>query len=88
MILEAVIFMLFTGDFLMEQLESVRDNQTCVESYQWKIGEKRPLEVGLVNVMGRNSYTWLLPVKPDFVVDWEEKVLVCKSPANEKDKEL
>ena len=52
---ESVLFFFFTGDFLFEQLESVKDNQTCVESYQLKRGVTESVDKNFLNVFGNNS---------------------------------
>ena len=74
--LEAVMFMFFTGDFLCEQLESVKDAQTVVESYQFKRGVTMTVDQNFISVFGKNSWLWLAPVAPDLDVDYEELVII------------
>lgn len=73
---ESVAFMFFTGDFLFEQLESVKDNQTCVESYQFKRGVTETIDKNFVNVFGKNSWMWLVPITPDLDVNYLEPIIV------------
>jgi hypothetical protein len=73
--LESFIFLFFTGDFLFEQLESVKDNQTCIESYQYKRGVSVSTDQNFINVFGKNSWFWLIPVSPDLDIDYEERII-------------
>jgi len=83
--LESVTFMFTTGDFLFEQLESVKSNQTCVESYQFKRGVTESIDKNFVNVFGKNSWMWLLPITPDLDVNYLEPIIV-EQEYNSKDK--
>lgn len=85
---ESILFVLFTVDFLVEQLESVKDNQTCVESYQHKRGYPKPFEVNFRYVFGSDSRFWLLPVRSDARIDWEEEIVVERSGLSERMKAL
>ncbi|OMJ83120.1 hypothetical protein SteCoe_16041 [Stentor coeruleus] len=84
---ESIIFVIFTGDFLIEQLESIKDNQTCVESYQYKRGLPKPFEVNFRCVFGNDFRFWLLPVGSDARVDWEEEIIMERS-VSERMKDL
>ncbi|OMJ91094.1 hypothetical protein SteCoe_6457 [Stentor coeruleus] len=85
---ESLLFGLFTGDFLVEQLESIKDNQTCVESYQQKRGLPKPFEVNFRYVFGSDCRLWLLPIGSDACVDWEEEVILEKNVVNGRMKDL
>ena len=84
--LESVLFLFFTGDFLLEQLGSIKDNQTCVESYQFKRGITESAGVNFINVFGKNSWFWLVPIAPDLDVNYEEEVILDKEQPNIKTK--
>ena len=84
--LESVLFLFFTGDFLLEQLGSIKDNQSCVESYQFKRGITESAGVNFINVFGKNSWFWLVPIAPDLDVNYEEEVILDKEQPNIKTK--
>ncbi|CAG9316367.1 unnamed protein product [Blepharisma stoltei] len=69
---EAIIFLIFTGDFLREQLQLVLDNQTTVESYQDRYGIPHSVIKCLSEVLGKNSWMWLLPVSPSIDINYLE----------------
>jgi len=83
-LMESILFLFFTGDFLMEQLESVRENQTCVESYQFKRGVCQDPVKNFEDVFGKTFWLWLFPVKPDISVDFLEDIILEKQPNKEK----
>lgn len=68
----------------MEQLESVRDNQTCVESYQFKRGVCQDPVKNFEDVFGKTFWFWLFPVKPDIPVNYLEEIILEKDPNKEK----
>lgn len=83
---ESILFLFFTGDFLMEQLESVRDNQTCIESYQFKRGVSKDPVKNFEDVFGKTFWLWLFPVRPDLTVNFLEEIIIQKLPENPKEK--
>lgn len=56
LVFEAVIFVFFTGDFFIEQINMIIDNQTTVESYQDRYGQLVSTVECLSEVFGKNSW--------------------------------
>ena len=79
-------FTLYTGlDFLLDQTEFFKDNQTTVESYQRRYGKSQNLVYTLYEVFGTNNCVWLLPVKPKLNLNYlEETYKYSQVPHEEK----
>lgn len=84
-VLIAILFFFFAGDFFLEQIESVKDNQTCVESYQYKRGISQDKLKNFEDVFGKNFWFWLLPVNPNLKVNYLENIILEKTWDRETD---
>lgn len=62
---ECLLFGIFTADFLKEQINTVRKNQTNIEKLLRKYGENFGSLDNLKIVMGANILFWALPLSPN-----------------------
>merc|ERR1719158_355963 len=66
-----VAAILFVSDFLTEQIESLNDNSTLVETYQRTHGERKDFWDHFRQVFGDNMLLWPFPIisyrKPDYL---------------------
>jgi len=96
----AIFFLLFTFDFLWEQGEAVKENQTTVETYKEMLGrpvrenifilfilKKRPLMKNYERVFGTNKWAWLLPIAPDLRINALELLYYDAEVAGDKNGE-
>jgi hypothetical protein len=74
----AVLFFIYAGDFVLEQVESVKENQTCVESYQYKRGICEDPLKNFEDVFGKKFWFWLLPVSPDIRPNYLEGIVIMR----------
>lgn len=58
---ECLAVVLFVGDFLQEQIESIQMNSTLVETYQRTHGERSTFMEHFRGIFGRNMMVWPLP---------------------------
>jgi len=58
---ECLAAVLFVGDFLQEQIESIQTNSTLVETYQRTHGERTTFLEHFQTVFGRSWYVWPWP---------------------------
>jgi len=58
---ECLAVVLFVGDFLQEQIESIQMNSTLVETYQRTHGERTTFMEHFKGIFGQNVLVWPLP---------------------------
>merc|ERR1712039_1007328 len=59
---ECLAVVLFVGDFLQEQIESIQMNSPLVETYQRTHGERSTFMEHFKGIFGRNVLLWPLPI--------------------------
>merc|ERR1719313_3143920 len=60
---ECLAAMLFVSDFLQEQIESITQNSTLVETYQRTHGERTTVMEHLRVIFGDSWWLWPLPIR-------------------------
>ena len=53
---ECVLFLIFTGDFLLEQINAIKDNQSTIEKLHRKYGENFGTVENFKTLMGDNIW--------------------------------
>jgi len=70
--LVCVAAILFVSDFLQEQIESIQQNSTLVETYQRTHGERTNFWDHWMSVFGRNWWLWPWPFRTHPPADYRE----------------
>ncbi|EGR28672.1 zinc finger family protein, putative [Ichthyophthirius multifiliis] len=72
--LMAAFFMYFTLDFLQDQFESIKENQTTVESYKEKYGMPDSFMNLFKQIFGNNVISWFFPIQPQLNSNYMELI--------------
>lgn len=82
---ECLAAMLFVGDFLQEQVESIQMNSTLVETYQRTHGPRSTFWVHWKQVFGNSWLVWPLPFPTAPAPDYTEPAISDEDAMNDYD---
>lgn len=82
-LIESIVFLYMTTDFLSEQLESLETNSTLVESHQHSHGTQKGFWTHIKEVFGSPSLFWAFPTCPTLYLDFTEPVFLNRAVADQ-----
>lgn len=85
---ECVLFMIFTGDYLLEQLSLLKNGQNTIEKLHRKYGEDLGRLENLKQILGPTPWLWFFPLPPPVHCNFHEPLYTFSEMMLEKGKKL
>ena len=83
---ECLLFIIFAGDYFIEQICNIKDNQSIIEKHLKRYGNDFGYFENFKSVMGYNVWLWFFPVSPKLEFDYLEPLFSYSELILEKKK--
>ena len=85
---ECLLFMIFTGDYLWEQISLITNSQSTIERVHRKYGENFGRLENMKRILGSNMWLWFLPVSSRIPCDYIEPLYAFSEMVLQRNKKI